>query len=247
MIIKKENFITINDNDYGIVGVGGDYSSKRLLKAYCSGIFPWPHGHALLWFCPDPRFVIDLEKPQAKLAKSLCKAIHKTSLSIKADHNFLTVIKKCQELHQKRHGATWINDDLIEGYYQLYQKGYAHSIEAYEEGNLVGGLYGVSLGKIFYGESMYFLKPNASKICLTVLLAHLRLWQFSLVDCQDYTNNLSQFGGEFIAKKDFLQKIKQAHKCPSIKSPWLLSLTPSSSLKYLRSFYEFNTTSSSLQ
>jgi leucyl/phenylalanyl-tRNA---protein transferase len=218
-------------DEHGIVAVGGDYRIARLLTAYSKGIFPWPHAGLLLWFCPDPRFVLKLDK--INLSRSMRKILKSTPLLIRADNNFLMVIKKCQELHNMRHGGTWITDDLINGYYALHQMGYAHSIEAYDGNKLVGGLYGIALGNIFYGESMFFEQANASKICLVVLMAHLRLWGIALMDCQDYTDHLAQFGAHFMPRRDFLEKVKQNQKVPSKKAPWLLQLSPALSVKYL--------------
>jgi leucyl/phenylalanyl-tRNA--protein transferase len=231
-LIDHTNFPDAETADeHGIVAVGGDYTIARLLTAYSKGIFPWPHKGLLLWFCPDPRFVLDVGK--INLSRSVRKILQSTKLLIRADNNFLMVIKKCQELHNMRHGGTWITDDLINGYYDLHKLGYAHSIEAYEENTLVGGLYGIALGNIFHGESMFFERPNASKICLVVLMAHLRLWGITLMDCQDYTDHLAQFGAHFMPRRDFLLKVKQNQKVPSEKSSWLLHFSPALAIKYL--------------
>lgn len=219
-------------DEHGILAIGGDYSPKRLLKAYEKGIFPWPHrGLPPLWFCPNPRFI--LVPNQIKISRSLQKALKTTSLTIKADTNFLAVIKQCQRVHDQRSLDTWITDELIEGYYTLHQQGYAHSIEAYEDEELVGGLYGINLGSIFFGESMFYTVPNASKICFVTLVAHLINWQISLIDCQAHTHHLARFGAFSIDRNTFLQKLKSSLQNPSKMGPWLLHLSPLEALEQI--------------
>lgn len=209
-------------DENGIVAVGGEISAQRLKEAYALGIFPWPHeGLPILWFCPDPRFV--LRPKEIKVNHSLKKAFKKSSLSIKADINFLAVMKYCQLSRPGQHG-TWITKDIIEGYYQLHKLGFAHSIEAYDDDKLVGGLYGVSLGRVFFGESMFFLKPDASKICFLTLVAHLIHWDFSLIDCQAQTDHLERFGAKPIARDQFLEILDPLVRLPH-KTKWHLHLS----------------------
>lgn len=217
-------------DEHGIVAWGGDFSPERLLLAYQRGIFPWPHrGLPIVWFCPDPRFV--LEPKNILIPKSLKKTLKTTSLTIKADTNFLAVIKNCQQVHKQRHADTWITNDMVDAYYALHRQGFAHSIEAYEDGHLVGGLYGISLGSIFFGESMFFTRPNASKICFVTLVAHLIDWQFSLIDCQAHTHHLVRFGAEAMARSDFLHALQASLNIPSKTGPWLLHLNPALALQ----------------
>lgn len=216
-------------DENGIVAIGGDFLPQRLLLAYQAGIFPWPHqGLPILWFCPNPRFVLDLK--QIKVSRSLAKAIRQSTLTIKADHNFLAVMKRCQQANRQHQEGTWITDEMINGYYKLFQQGFAHSIEAYENDALVGGLYGVSLGSIFFGESMFFLQSNASKICLVSLVAHLLDWRFSLIDCQAHTHNLENFGAKAIDRDYFLSLIKSNQTQPTKRGPWQLSMSPQQAL-----------------
>jgi len=211
-------------DEHGIVAIGGDFNSERLIKAYKKGIFPWPHpGLPILWFCPHPRFV--LEPSKIVINHTLKKLVKISSLTIKADQDFLTVITKCAQSPRKDQDGTWITKDMIQGYCDLHQLGFAHSIEAYEGDTLVGGLYGVGLGSIFFGESMFFEQPNASKLCFLSLVAHLIDWQFSLIDCQAHTDNLEKFGARFINRDVFLKKIANNQKLPTKLGPWRLHLS----------------------
>lgn len=218
-------------DEYGVVAVGGDFKPERLLQAYQQGIFPWPHHDLpILWFCPNPRFV--LEPHKIIVARSLKKILKSTTLTIHADTNFMAVMKQCQSIQQARHDATWITDDMIAGYYELHKQGVAHSIEAYDGTQLVGGLYGISIGSIFFGESMFYIQPNASKVCFATLVAHLIDWHFSLIDCQAHTHHLERFGAHAIARTDFLAQIQANNDIPSKKGPWLLSISPVQALHY---------------
>lgn len=212
-------------DDNGILALGGDFSSERLLKAYAAGIFPWPHeGLPLLWFFPEPRFVL---KPcDLIINKSLRKELRRTTLHLKADNNFLGVIRGCQRSKRPEQSSTWISDEMTEAYHELHRLGYAHSIEAYREDRLVGGLYGVSLGTIFFGESMFHEEPYASKLCFVTLVAQLIQWQFSLIDCQMPTHTLEQFGARAIKSTDFVRFLKESQAQPTRRGPWQLSVLP---------------------
>lgn len=220
-------------DENGIIAFGGDFSAKRLLKAYEAGIFPWPHeGLPLLWFFPHPRFV--LKPGDLLINKSLRKVLRKTTLRITADKNFLGVMKACQQSQRPEQTSTWISDEMVEGYYELHRLGYAHSIEAYLEDRLVGGLYGVSFGDIFFGESMFHLEPNASKICFVTLVAQLIAWRFALIDCQMQTKTLENFGASFMDSKDFVRILKKGQEQETKCGHWQLNITPQESLSYLR-------------
>jgi leucyl/phenylalanyl-tRNA--protein transferase len=211
-------------DENGVIAIGGDLSSNRLLAAYRLGIFPWPHnGLPLLWFCPDPRFV--LEPRKFVINQSLKKILKQTSWTIKADTNFLSVINKCAAKKRHEQDGTWITPEVIEGYHALYRLGFAHSIEAYDQDELIGGLYGVSIGSIFFGESMFFEKTNASKICFLTLIAHLIEWEFSLVDCQIYTSHLEKFGAQPMNRDHFLKIIGVNTQSPTKMGPWQLHLS----------------------
>lgn len=223
--------VNFADED-GVIAVGGDLNPQRLLAAYQKGIFPWPHeDYPLLWFCPDPRFV--LYPHNFHLPKSLAKAMRKTKLSIRADGNFSQVIHACS--HNKRTGqqGTWINDEIIAGYCALHEMGFAHSIEAYDGETLVGGLYGVCLGKIFFGESMFSLQNDASKIAFATLIAQLIDWDFELIDCQAYTEHLQRFGALEIKRSIFIEQLKHGLAHESKQSKWQLYCTAKDAVNIL--------------
>jgi len=217
-------------NEEGIVAVGGDVSPERLLLAYRNGIFPWPaRGYPLLWFSPDPRFA--LEPSSAHVSRSLRKVIRRTSLRVTADRVFGDVITACAAMSRPHQQGTWITQELREGYLGLHELGYAHSIEAWREDRLVGGLYGVAIGRTFAGESMFALEPDASKVAFTTLLGHLALWGFRVVDCQVHTEHLARFGATMWPRERFLSAWRGAVDQPSIPAPWKLTMSPAEALQ----------------
>ncbi len=219
-------------DEHGIVAVGGDFRPERLLAAYYAGIFPWPHQNLpLLWFSPDPRFV--LKPSELIINRSLAKAIRQSTLRIQADTNFLAVIKNCQSANRSHQKATWISDEMIDGYLALHNLGFAHSIEAYDQERLVGGLYGINIGSMFFGESMFFISSNASKIAFVCLVAHLQSWQFSLIDCQSHTEHLEKFGAHAISRDLFLAELANSHLYPTKQGHWQFYLTPKQAVEYL--------------
>ena len=221
-------------SDEGLLAIGGDFSPERLILAYSQGIFPWPHQDApLLWFSPDPRFV--LLPSQVHLHKSLRKQIRRAPYSIRFDTAFETVIRACARAPRPGQDGTWITDDLIAGYEQLFRSGFAHSIEAWRGDTLVGGLYGVSLGRMFFGESMFAEEEDASKIAFATLVAHLRRWDFAAIDCQVPTDHLARFGAERLTRKDFLALLRNAVGAPTRIGPWVCELSPESVLQTLSS------------
>jgi leucyl/phenylalanyl-tRNA--protein transferase len=217
----------------GIVAIGGEFKKERLLNAYRAGILPWPHeGLPILWFCPNPRFV--LKPKNLIISQSLARAIKRNTFEFKADTNFWSVMKACQEIYRKDQKGTWITDDMIDGYCSLFNDGFAHSIEAYDRGELVGGLYGVSMGSMFFGESMFFKKPNASKIAFTILVAHLLQWDGFLIDCQAPTKHLENFGAHRISRDNFLDLVNGNLANPHRLGPWQLSMSATESHRYIR-------------
>jgi leucyl/phenylalanyl-tRNA--protein transferase len=236
-ILLDDDDIFFPDHDeadeYGIVAAGGDLSPERLLSAYFSGIFPWPHpGLPLLWFSPDPRFV--LLPLKISINRTLAKLLQNTSLDIKADTNFRAVMKGCQASRRNDQDGTWITDAMIDSYETLHHMGYAHSIEAYRDNRLVGGLYGVSIGSIFFGESMFFVEPNASKIAFITLVGHLIEWEFTLIDCQSHTNHLEKFGASPMKRRDFLLKLDLSHHFPTKLGPWFFHMKPKNSFDFIK-------------
>lgn len=219
-------------NEEGIVAVGGDLRPERLLLAYQQGIFPWPaRGYPLLWFSPDPRFA--LVPAHAHVSRSLRKVIRRGELEVTADTAFSEVIAACAAAPRPHQQGTWITRELRDGYLGLHRLGYAHSIEARRDGKLVGGLYGVALGKTFAGESMFASEPEASKVAFTTLLAHLAAWGFRIVDSQVYTEHLARFGATMRPRERFLADWRAAVDEPSKMAPWELTMSPEESLAAL--------------
>jgi leucyl/phenylalanyl-tRNA---protein transferase len=216
----------------GIVAVGGDASLERLLLGYQSGIFPWPHeGLPLLWFSPNPRFVLT---PQtAHVPHSLRKRIRRGGLEVRTDTTFVEVMRACGEVPRPGQNGTWITEELVAGYAALHAAGYAHSIETWADGELVGGLYGVSLGRAFFGESMFARAPDASKVAFVTLLGNLVAWDFAMVDCQVYTDHLARFGAEEWPRRQFLRTLRMALEVPARLGPWRFDLPPAEAIERL--------------
>jgi leucyl/phenylalanyl-tRNA--protein transferase len=205
----------------GLLAVGGDLSRQRLLLAYSQGIFPWfSAGEPILWWSPDPRLV--LYPSEFKVSKSLQKIIKQKRFQITADTAFSKVIKACASVKRKNNEGTWIVDEMIEAYSLLHEAGFAHSIEAWYKGKLAGGLYGVSLGRCFFGESMFTRVSNASKAAFARLVEHLERFSFDLIDCQLPTQHLINFGAREIPRDLFLEQLEDSLKIPAIKGKWRL-------------------------
>ena len=203
----------------GMVAVGGNLSPQTLLKAYSSGIFPWFNpGDPIIWWSPDPRYVIVPSK--IKVSRSMRPYFNQNKFEVTFDAAFENVIIECQSAYRKdQQGDTWITDDMLEAYLDLHHLGYAHSVEIWCEEQLVGGLYGVSLGKCFFGESMFSLEKNASKFGLISLARQLEKWDFDLIDCQMKTDHLIRMGAQAVSRIDFLKILKQNdHKATHLGS-----------------------------
>lgn len=211
-------------DESGIIAVGGDLSPDRILLAYSQGIFPWPHeGYPLLWFCPPERFVLDPKK--IHLSRTLKKTMRRNTYQIKFDTCFIDVMKACQSNQRPGQDRTWITDEMIDGYTALHEQGFAHSIEAFDCGELVGGLYGLSLGGIFFGESMFTRKSEASKTAFATLTAHLIDWDFDLVDCQTQTDYLASFAASSIPRNTFLKTLRSTKRKPTRRGIWSCKFT----------------------
>ena len=209
----------------GVIAVGGEPDAETLKAAYARGIFPWPHeGVPLLWFSPDPRFVLVPE--EAHVARSLSREMRRGTFGVRADTAFPEVIRGCSARPRPGQDGTWITAAMIAGYTALHEEGLAHSIEAWRGGRLVGGLYGIALGGVFFGESMFALEPNASKVAFATLLANLIRWGFALVDCQAYTDHLASFGAVEVPRTRFLAALKRALRAPTRPGPWELEVGP---------------------
>jgi leucyl/phenylalanyl-tRNA--protein transferase len=217
----------------GILAIGGRPDPDLLLAAYSRGIFPWPHtGLPLLWFCPDPRFVLVPE--EAHVSRSLRKVMRRGTYEVRADTAFRDVIARCAGKPRPGQDGTWITKDMVAGYTALHDEGLAHSIEAWKDDHLVGGLYGISLGAAFYGESMFADEPDASKVAFATLLANLVRWRFALVDCQSYTDHLARFGAEDWPRARFLRLLKKALQEPTRQGPWRLEVRPEEAAEVFR-------------
>jgi leucyl/phenylalanyl-tRNA--protein transferase len=207
--------------DSGVLAVGGDLSEERLILAYSSGIFPWPHEDLpLLWHSPDPRTV--LVPSELHVGRSLEKQMRRGLYEVRLDTAFRQVMRGCSTKERPNQDGTWITDEMIAGYVALHRRGLAHSIEAWREGELVGGLYGVSLGGAFFGESMFAEAPDASKVAFATLVRQLDRWGFDFVDCQVHTEHLERFGAVEWSRTRFLAALKKALKKPNRVGPWTL-------------------------
>jgi leucyl/phenylalanyl-tRNA--protein transferase len=203
----------------GLLAVGGDLSRERLLLAYRMGIFPWySDSEPILWWSPDPRLVLYLR--EFHISKTLKKVIKKGVFQITMDTAFEQVIRACAHVHANDDGGTWIVKDMVEAYHQLHVSGYAHSVEAWHQGQLVGGLYGVSLGRSFFGESMFSVMSNASSVALATLAEHLIEKSFDMIDCQVTTSHLKKFGAREIPRERFLEQLKESLSEPTITGKW---------------------------
>jgi leucyl/phenylalanyl-tRNA--protein transferase len=203
----------------GLVAIGGNLSVNTLIKAYSQGIFPW-YGEEMpiLWWCPDPRLVLFPEK--FKISKSLRQTIKRNKYIVKIDKSFEKVIENCALSKRKGQEGTWITNEMKEAYIQLFKVGYAHSFETYYYNELVGGLYGVSLGRTFYGESMFYKMSDASKVALYYLVERLKKWKFHFIDAQQSTQHMKMLGAEEISRVEFLRILKVSLKEPTITGTW---------------------------
>ena len=199
----------------GLLAIGGDLSPLRLLRAYRQGIFPWYNNdQPILWWSPDPRNVLFPER--LKVSRSLRKALRNNKFNVTADTAFRRVIQCCAE-PRKSCNDTWLTRDMIEAYCRLHTMGYAHSVESWYEGELAGGLYGLSIGKIFFGESMFARRNDASKIAFFWLVERLRQWGYALIDCQVASAHLASLGAETIPRPDFVSMLERHCDLPT---PW---------------------------
>ena len=192
-------------DEEGLLAIGGDLSEKRLLLAYRKGIFPWYQGEDILWWCPDPRFV--LFPDELRVSRSMNQLIRKGYFDFSVNRDFLSVISNCKTIGRRGQDGTWITDDIKKAYCQLHEKGFAHSAEAWKDGQLVGGLYGVRLGKVFFGESMFSKGSNASKFAFIQYVELLKNQGVTLIDCQIYTEHLESLGARMISRKTFVKEL----------------------------------------
>jgi leucyl/phenylalanyl-tRNA--protein transferase len=202
----------------GLLAAGADLSPERLLDAYSRGIFPWFNDEdPVLWWSPDPRMV--LFPRELHISRSLRRAIRSGRFSVTLDRAFDAVIEGCAAPRDD-HEGTWITGDMMRAYSRLAQLGHAHSVETWEGTELVGGLYGVAIGRVFYGESMFSRRPNASKVALAHVARQLDRWNFVLIDCQMATEHLASFGAREIPRSEFLDGVGAGVAQPRIVAPW---------------------------
>jgi leucyl/phenylalanyl-tRNA---protein transferase len=190
------------DEPNGLLAIGGDLSPARLLAAYRSGIFPWfSEGQPILWWSPDPRMVLYLD--EFRVSRSLGKRVRAGIFETRVDSAFRSVIQACADTPRAGQGGTWITPVMIDAYCELHRLGYAHSVESWRDGQLVGGLYGLALGRMFFGESMFAHETDASKVALVQLVASLQRLRVPLIDCQQETRHLAAFGARPIPRATF--------------------------------------------
>jgi leucyl/phenylalanyl-tRNA--protein transferase len=199
--------VEMADED-GLLAMGGDLSTERLLEAYRNGIFPWYNeDEPIFWWSPDPRCV--LFPDELKISKSMHTVLQNGRFRFVFNKNFKLVMENCKAITRKDQDGTWIQPAIIEAYTTLHQMGYAICAEAWKDGELVGGAYGIKLGNIFFGESMFSKESNASKFAFIHLVQYLQQQQVVLIDCQIYTEHLASLGARMIDRKDFVQKLQQ--------------------------------------
>jgi leucyl/phenylalanyl-tRNA---protein transferase len=211
--------------DDGLLAVGGDLSPERLILAYSMGIFPWySREEPVLWWSPDPRLVL---YPDAlHVSRSLAKTLNQGRFTVTLDRDFSRVIAACAGTLRDNQPGTWITREMMDAYCRLHEAGFAHSVEVWNHDALAGGLYGVSLGKCFFGESMFARQDNASKVGLVTLVRVLKKWAFQLIDCQVTTHHLVRMGAREISRRQFISELKQALQSPTRKGKWEAEESP---------------------
>jgi leucyl/phenylalanyl-tRNA--protein transferase len=191
----------------GLLAMGGDLSVQRVMLAYRNGIFPWYEGDHILWWCPDPRFV--LFPSSLKISKTIKSLLKKNEFDFTTNKAFRQVIHQCKKITRPGQESTWITDEVEKAFITLHELGYAHSAEVWKNDELVGGLYGIKLGKVFFGESMFSLQSNASRFAFTKYTDHLKKEGVELIDCQVYTEYLESLGAVMIPREDFIQLLNK--------------------------------------
>ena len=204
----------------GLLAAGGELTPARLTAAYRLGVFPWFNpGQPVLWWSPDPRLV--LFPPEFRISRSLSKTLRTRGYEIRADTGFQAVMRACAGPRPEQDG-TWITDEMVAAYCALHEQGIAHSVETWIDGELAGGLYGIALGRMFYGESMFTRTANASKIALVHLVRQLERWNFGMIDCQVHTRHLASLGAREIPRTEFMRKLAELVNYPDANGRWTL-------------------------
>jgi leucyl/phenylalanyl-tRNA--protein transferase len=204
----------------GLLAAGGDLSPERLVDAYARGIFPWfGDEDPLLWWSPDPRMVLFVD--ELHVSRSLRRVLKSGRFTVTLDRAFADVMAGCAAPRANAAG-TWITEDMLDAYSVLARRGFAHSVETWTDGRLVGGLYGVAIGRMFYGESMFSRRTDASKVALVTLMRQLERWGFKMIDCQMSTDHLASLGAREIPRSAFLERMRQLVGRPDVPGPWSL-------------------------
>jgi len=203
----------------GLLAAGGTLDTEVLLEAYSRGIFPWfSEGSPVLWWSPDPRMILYPEN--LKVSKSLSQTIRKNEFEIRLDTAFPKVIQHCASQSRPEQEGTWITEEMVDAYTRLHEEGYAHSFESWKEGRLVGGLYGVSLGKAFFGESMFHLERDASKVAFYYMVEFARTHNFDFIDAQQTTEHLRSLGASGVSRKEFLDQLQKTIQNETLRGKW---------------------------
>ncbi len=203
----------------GLLAIGGNLAPDRILTAYRDGIFPWGTVDGLpLWYSPDPRMVLFPE--EFRLTRSLAKTVRSGKFTVRFDSDFRGVIARCAATPRPGQNGTWITNAMHDAYVRLHELGWAHSVETYAAGELVGGLYGLAIGRMFYGESMFAHRTDASKVAFAHLVRYLVANQFGMIDCQMYTDHLASLGGREIPRADFIERLATLIASGSPRSTW---------------------------
>ena len=216
---KELVFPPVDEAEDGLVAVGGDLSVERLVLAYSLGIFPWySEDQPILWHSPDPRFVLTIDR--FRVPKSARRAAARHTFQLTMDTRFGEVIEACAVTPRSHEDGTWITDEMREAYVELHRAGLAHSVEATRDGELLGGLYGVSLGGAFFGESMFTRSADASKVALVALVQQLGRWGIGLIDCQIESDHLTRFGAESWPRSRYVAALSLALESPTRRGGW---------------------------
>ena len=205
--------------DHGLVAIGGDYRPEMLITAYAHGIFPWPtEGFAHAWFSPNPRMVLVPE--ELHVSRSLAKILRRGRFRVTFDTAFEQVMHGCAAAPRPGQGGTWISQELMAGFAELHELGFAHSVESWRGDRLVGGVYGLALGGVFCGESMFHTERDASKVAFVTLVERLHAWGFRMIDCQVHTDHLERLGAREWSRDRFLDELELAIRDPTRRGSW---------------------------